>query len=119
MGQSRLALLLGTQGRAAPHTLRVHPFPAGRTTPGRSGGFDLYTIKGEIVVDRVCRYENLQEEMDFLAEALHLPERPRLPNAKSQYRQDRRHYRELLRQQDVQAIASAFSREIEHFDYAP
>ena len=82
-----------------------------------SGGFDAYSIKGKIAVDRVCAYENLGDEMQQLSERLGLPGIPRLPNAKGAHRKDRRHYRDSLSDEDRMDIAKIFAREIAYFDY--
>ena len=47
---------------------------------GRMKGFELYSQHGEIVVDRVFRYEALQEAMNEIAERLGLAEPPPLPH---------------------------------------
>jgi hypothetical protein len=83
----------------------------------RRGGFDLYAIDGEIVVDRVCRYEQLERELAIVAERLRLPEIPRLPRAKANTRTDRRPYRELLTASDRAAIARVFVKEIACLQY--
>ena len=84
---------------------------------GEGGGFDLYAIKGEIVVDRVCFYENIQEEMEYLAKRLNLGEALQLPRAKAGTRNDRRHYQELLTKEDKDKISKVFAREIAYFGY--
>jgi hypothetical protein len=92
------------------HSGRAHILSA-------SGGFDAYSIKGEIAVDRVCAYENLEEEMQHLAERIGLPGIPRLPNAKGGHRKDRRPYRDSLSDQDRIDISRIFAREIAYFGY--
>lgn len=84
---------------------------------GGSGGFDLYTINGEIAVDRVCLYENMDQEMVRIQQQLNLPDLPALPRAKSRFRSDKRHYREILGAEDRIAIEKLFAREIGHFGY--
>ena len=79
--------------------------------------FGLYTINGEIVVDHVGLYENLDQELERIAEHLNLPDRIRLPSAKANYRKGRRHYREVLGLEEQDVIAKAFAREIAHFGY--
>jgi hypothetical protein len=79
--------------------------------------FDLYTIDGAVVVDRVCRFENLEQEMEEVARIVGLPEPPELPNAKVGYRADRGSYRDVLTRQDREKIASAYAREIGRFGY--
>ena len=84
---------------------------------GQGGGFDMYSFKGEVVVDRVCRYENIGEEMEYLAKRLNLPEVPQLPKAKVGMRNKKQHYRELLSQEDRDKISKVFAREIAYFGY--
>jgi hypothetical protein len=84
---------------------------------GLVGGFDLYTINGEIAVNRVCLYENMDREMVRIQNQLNLPDFPALPRAKSRFRSDKRHYRELLGAEDKIAIEKLFAREIDHFGF--
>ena len=84
----------------------------------RRTGFKLYTIEGEIVVDRVCLYENLNEELAQLKIKLGLPEELQLPRAKSSSRKDRRSYREILDEDTKTQIRETFSKEISMFGYA-
>jgi hypothetical protein len=80
-------------------------------------GISVYTIRNRVVVDRVCRYENLAEELDFLENRLELPAPLVLPRAKGGHRSDRRHYREVLSIADAERIAQRFQREIALFAY--
>lgn len=81
-------------------------------------GMDLYLIDGEVAVDRICRYENLAEELEYLRERLRLPEPIVLPRIKGEFRKDRRHYREVLGPHDRDLVASMSQRQIEAFQYA-
>lgn len=74
--------------------------------------FDRYTAEGELLVDYVVRFENLQGELDALLRKLGLPP-VRLPRVKSGFRKDRRHYREVLTAEERDRIAREFSREID------
>jgi hypothetical protein len=82
-------------------------------------GFDLYTSDSlsEIIVDRVFKFEHLQESMNELSDILNLDETPQLPRAKGTYRKDNRDYHKILSQQDRDKIANVFAREIAHFNY--
>jgi hypothetical protein len=84
---------------------------------GGPGGFDIYTIDGDVAVDRACLYENLEAELQRIQDQLELPELPPLPRAKSTSRKDKRHYREILSEEDRIAIEAAFRREIALFGY--
>lgn len=80
-------------------------------------GFDIYTIGGKVVVDRVCLYENLTEELEAVRRLLGIPEPLVLPRAKSKFRGDRRSYREVLTEEEKAKIESLFSDEIRLFGY--
>lgn len=80
-------------------------------------GFDIYTVDGKTAVDRVCLYENLDKELEEVAERLGLPERLVLPRAKGGARKDRRHYSDMLSRSDEQKISKRFAREITLFGY--
>ncbi len=80
-------------------------------------GYDVYTIDGEIVADRVCRFENMVEELEDVRRRLGIPEELVLPRAKSGYRVDKRSYREILSPEERDAIARLFREEIELFGY--
>jgi sulfotransferase famil protein len=80
-------------------------------------GHDLYTVDGQIVVDRICRFENLVEEMDAVRLQIGIPEPLELPRTKTKYRQDKRSYREILGEQDRAKIAALFKDEIELLGY--
>lgn len=80
-------------------------------------GFELYTIDGEIAVDKVYFYEQLQAELTGLAERLGLPQPLTLPNAKGQFRKDKRHYRDIISEEEKAKIAKIFEREICLYGY--
>ena len=64
----------------------------------------IYVIDEKIAVDEVFRYEELDAAMRAVAARLSLPEVPELPFTKHQARTDRRPYREVLSEADLQAI---------------
>jgi len=80
-------------------------------------GFQLYTVGGKIVVDKVALYENLDQELEEIAIRLGLPEKPVLPQAKSGYRKDRRHYSDLLSDEDKAVVSRLFAEEIAYLGY--
>lgn len=84
----------------------------------RIAGFDLYTINGEIAVDQVFLYEELDQATDEIRSRLGLPEPLDLPHTKAGHREDRRSYREILSEKDRRKIERVFAREIAHFGYA-
>lgn len=74
----------------------------------------MYTDRqGSLLVDRVLRYEQLDDELSALGVSLGLPiggEVPRI--AKAHYRTDRRHYTEILSTKQIDHIAKVFAAEI-------
>lgn len=80
-------------------------------------GLNVYTINGKVAVDKVCLYENISEELEKVRIRLGIPEKLDLPRAKSGYRKDRRHYREVLDQGQKEIIEKIFSEEIALFGY--
>ncbi len=80
-------------------------------------GFELYTLDGKIVVDRVCLYENLVEELERTRLLLGIPEKLDLPHAKSGFRNDKRKNREFFTEEQNKIIERLFSEEIRLFGY--
>jgi hypothetical protein len=77
----------------------------------------IYTIKDEVVIDFIGRYENLDEDLKCVWKRLDLPSEPVLPKAKGGYRIDKRHYSELLDEEGRALIAVICGREIAEFGY--
>ena len=80
-------------------------------------GYDVYTIDGKVAVDRVCRFENLPEELEAIRRRLGIPEKLELPRAKSKYRKDKRCYREILGMAEKDKISELFREEIDLMGY--
>jgi Sulfotransferase family len=73
---------------------------------------------GKIIVDRVLKYENLNEELSDVFGMLGVPFDGSLgATEKSHYRQDRRPYKEIYTPDWRYAIERLFSREIELLGY--
>jgi len=83
----------------------------------KKNGIDVYTMNGKIIVDRVCLYENLEEDLEQVRIRCGLPEKLKLPHAKGSYRRDRRSYREILNEEQEKKIREMSSREIALFGY--
>jgi len=83
----------------------------------KTRGFECYTIDGAVVVDNVCRFENLEEELERIRVRLGLPERIELPRAKSSSRKDRRSYRDILSEDQKETIRELFKEEIALLGY--
>lgn len=80
-------------------------------------GIDLYSINGQIAVNRICLYENLEEELEKIRLQLGIPEKLQLPTAKAQHRTDKRSYKDILTDEQIKKIGLMFSREINLFGY--
>jgi hypothetical protein len=70
------------------------------------------------IIDRILRYERLGDDLTKLFKELGVPWAGSLEyRAKSEYRQDRRHYREILSSHQANYIAKRFVKEIEWHGY--
>ena len=78
----------------------------------------LYTIGGEVVVDELIRYENLESDLEGVRRHLGLPEPLSLPRAKGSFRTDHRTYREVLSNETCNRIAEVCGPEIELMGYS-
>ncbi|MFW6227776.1 MAG: sulfotransferase family 2 domain-containing protein, partial [Bacteroidota bacterium] len=77
----------------------------------------FYEINGQIVVDRVCMFEDLEQEMkDFFA-MKGLPWKDELPHMKGGVR-PKKHYREYYDEDLREKCEQAFAYEMEQFGYA-
>ena len=84
----------------------------------RIRAFDIYSINGEVAVDRILRYEKLREELGAIARHLGLPEPLQLPRAKGAFRKDRRPYREIMGEEARRTLAEVYARELALLDYS-
>ena len=76
----------------------------------------LYRIRGQMALDRVLRYENLDAELTDVWHQLDLPGKPDLPRAKGNAR-PAGHYRELYTDASRARVADVFADTIEAFGY--
>lgn len=88
----------------------------------RSGDFPVdfpaYTENGKLIVDRVLQYERLQAELFDVFAHLGVPFPGTLDvRAKSEYRTDRRPYREVYTPEQAEIVRQAFANEIARFGY--
>ena len=77
-------------------------------------GFEMYSVDGKVVVDRVFKYEEMKVALEEITSVLGLPETIKMPEyrAKSQFRTDKRHYLEILDEKEIALIGQRFAREI-------
>lgn len=83
----------------------------------RERSYGLYTIDGEIAVDKFCYFENLANDLEEVRKHIGIPEPLELPKRKSKYRKDKRDYREILGNKEKERIAELFKDEIELHGY--
>lgn len=83
----------------------------------RRGTWDRYTINGRVAVDRVCRYENLQQELEEVRLHVGIPEPLELPHAKGAHRADKGSYRDLFGETPPQWVYEVFREELDTFGY--
>lgn len=69
-------------------------------------------VKGEIIVDRIVRYDRLEEDLTKILRDRGMPF-DGLPQAKSGLRNDRRSYKEILTSAQAERIKDAFATEID------
>jgi len=77
-------------------------------------GFGMYSIDGRVALDKVFAYEELDTAPEEISGILNLPDKLTLPEyrAKSEFRTDKRHYSEILSEEEASAIAERYAREI-------
>ena len=79
--------------------------------------YPLYTIDGQLAVDFVGRYENLAEDLKYAMKQVGIDFDGWMPRAKGAARTDRRHYSEVLNDQQREMIAQHFKPEIDLLGY--
>ena len=73
---------------------------------------------GQTIVDRILKYEKLNDELAEVFGSLGIPYYGDLGvRAKGEYRTDRRHYREILNREQRDKIGAVFESEIALFGY--
>lgn len=75
--------------------------------------------QSRIIVDRVLKYESLDQELGSVFHTLGIPYSGELNvNEKSEYRTDRRSYKDILSIEQADLISHAFANEISFFGYS-
>lgn len=82
-----------------------------------SKGALYFTVDGKMAVDAIIRQENLQEDFKKIGDRLGFPVPDELPRRKSRARADRRPAREILTQEQKDAIYEACRAEFEMLGY--
>ena len=77
----------------------------------------IHSSQGKILVNKLYKYERLEETIENLFRELDLAGNPQLPRAKSTLRTDKRHYRDMLSSYQAKKIERIFAQEIEWGQY--
>lgn len=110
-----------TRNISAPPSFRTYleAIAGGRDLDGVVSPFfdtwPFYTIDDEVVVDRACRFENLQADLASALDAAGVDWDGWLPHVK--VASGRRDYREYYTQHERRIVARLFGREIDEFSY--
>lgn len=85
----------------------------------RTTGFDLYSEHSMPIVDKVYKYENMKEALSDITVNLGLNKPLQLPKkrTKGTNRKDKRHYREILNEEEKSLISHIYAREIAYWNY--
>lgn len=85
----------------------------------RIWGYDLYSIKRHLAVDKVYKYEEMDESLAHIGITLALDAPPVLPEikAKGARRSNRQPYQALLNQEEKELVEVIFAREIRLLGY--
>jgi hypothetical protein len=85
----------------------------------KCSNYPFYTDRnGEIIVDRILRYEDLDEELSEVLGMLDIPFDGKLSvRAKGRYREDRRPYQEVLSDAQRRLVERMYRQEIELMGY--
>ena len=80
-------------------------------------GIGLYTIDGEVIADRICRFERLREDLDLVRKDLGIEDSLELPRTKVQTQKKKAPYQDYYTDTTRQRVAELFDREIDLMDY--
>ncbi|RDW16409.1 chondroitin 4-O-sulfotransferase [Oceanobacillus arenosus] len=79
--------------------------------------YPIYTIKNNVVVDFLGKYENLDEDLSKVCQKIGLPFDGWLPKAKGNFRKDRQHYRTHYNKDQKELVRQYFKKEIDLLGY--
>jgi len=85
----------------------------------RLRGYDMYSIKRNVVVDDIFKFEEMDESLQTISERLNLNTPLQMPTyrAKGNRRKDKRHYHDVLSDEERELVAVIFAREIKLLGY--
>lgn len=80
-------------------------------------GFGIYSIRGNIVANKILQYEHLNDELEAMRIQLGLPEPLELPHAKAGIRKGKKDYHQYYDQETEKRVEEVFHEEIALFQY--
>lgn len=80
---------------------------------------EMYMVDGEVIVDKVYMFENLDSALGDIAKKLGINSEFNLPKAKQGHRKQGQAAGEKLSQASKEKIEACFSWQIKAFDYKP
>jgi len=83
-----------------------------------SPNYDIYAIDGEVAVDFVCHYHQLEDDLARVLDILGLEGPVELPRAKSGFRSGGRNWRDYYTERTKEIVGNWYHREIEAFGYS-
>ena len=87
-----------------------------RASPSKN--FSIYSIDGDVVVDRLMRFESLQNDLRAFLHYLGVEEQIGIPKTNSSVRKDDLKYRTLYDRETKEFVANLYRSEIEYCGYS-
>jgi hypothetical protein len=84
----------------------------------RINNYEIYSLDGDVAVDFVGRYENLEADLKHALSQVGLTLDEALPRAKGTFRKDNRPYRAFYDDDTRDIVGDWYAREIKLLDYA-
>jgi len=84
----------------------------------RINNYEIYSLDGDVAVDFIGRYENLEADLKHALSQVGLTLDEALPRAKGTFRKDKRPYREFYDDDTRDIVGDWYAREIKLLDYA-
>ena len=100
-----------------PDERRRPPFEATVRKTHRSKNFAIYSIDGEIAVDKLMKYETLASDLRAFLDRVGAPSDLSIPFTNASVRGDGRNYRSLYDDETKEIVRRVHQREIEYCGY--